>query len=478
MFDTESIRAFQDASDWSMLNKMALKASSHTSKHAAFSFTPVPIEEQRYKYLVGAVPILGKLIHGVSENREFLRNAIGPVSDGDPFFKALLKMHDQIYAESKAVPPRLPLLIMRSDFMDDVQSGPQLIEFNGIAAGMGPFGQKIHELHQYLKLSWPQVFDRWSSSTSDAFIDNPAIERIALGIAKASEQIRIESGNEGPATFLMIVQEDEDNIFDQHLLEEQLQHLGLKTIKRTFRQLHGNLSTGKNNRLILDGFGPVDTVYLRAGYQYSDYIANDFDETKCCAALMSTRIFIEQHRVAVNATVNQQLATSKRIQMLLSSMDVKALTQFGLTTEEARVVKQLMGEVRSVNKYSYDAIKNDSLTEWVLKNQGEGGGHCVFDQDILPALQNLEEQQYPAWSLMRRIHPQPRKKSALVIRDAKPSIVEDLISELGMFTVHIDGKPAVEEQGFAGYLIRSKSAAATEGGVHSGLGVLDSLIFK
>lgn len=61
--------------------------------------------------------------------------------------------------------------------------------------------------------------------------------------------------------------------------------------------------------------------------------------------------------------------------------------------------------------------------------------------------------------------------------------VDALISEIGMFTVHIDGKPAItdlngEQQAYAGYLIRSKSARTSEGGVHSGMGVLDSLVFS
>ncbi|HFV8588585.1 TPA: hypothetical protein ACIYFY_005167 [Escherichia coli] len=34
------------------------------------------------------------------------------------------------------------------------------------------------------------------------------------------------------------------------------------------------------------------------------------------------------------------------------------------------------------------------------------------------------------------------------------------------------------QQCLAGYLIRSKSAESTEGGVHSGQGVLDSLVYS
>ncbi|MCH7373588.1 glutathione synthetase [Aeromonas sp. MR16] len=40
------------------------------------------------------------------------------------------------------------------------------------------------------------------------------------------------------------------------------------------------------------------------------------------------------------------------------------------------------------------------------------------------------------------------------------------------------GNPDSIEHCYAGYLIRSKSAGSTEGGVHSGQGVLDSLVFS
>ncbi|NVO99574.1 glutathione synthase, partial [Photobacterium damselae subsp. damselae] len=54
-------------------------------------------------------------------------------------------------------------------------------------------------------------------------------------------------------------------------------------------------------------------------------------------------------------------------------------------------------------------------------------------------------------------------------------IIDDLISEIGIFTVHLAGKPITQNKGYAGYLIRSKSTRTTEGGIHSGQGVLDSL---
>ncbi|MGL5039810.1 MAG: hypothetical protein ACRC9V_00660 [Aeromonas sp.] len=42
----------------------------------------------------------------------------------------------------------------------------------------------------------------------------------------------------------------------------------------------------------------------------------------------------------------------------------------------------------------------------------------------------------------------------------------------------MDGNLACTQPRVAGYLLRSKSAKSTEGGVHSGQGVLDSLVFS
>lgn len=475
--DTTTLKATKDAIEWALTQGMALKNTDYSATHTAFSFTPTPITRAHYTNLKLSVNLLGKLVHFASEDHEFIQQAISPITSGDPFFEALLSMHQQLH-QSSSTAPRLPLLIMRSDFMDDRAAGPKLIEFNGIAAGMGPFGQRIHQLHHYLRQQWTDIYGQWSSHQHGELVDNPAIERLSQGIAKATFKIKQEFGDNGPATFLMVVQEHEDNVFDQHLLEVALQHKGIKTLRRTFRELFGNLSTGPNQRLVLSGVGGIDTVYLRAGYQYRDYCGKDLSEQACCAALIQTRILIEQHRVAVNATVSQQLATSKRVQMLLSSWDAQALTRFSLTLSEAKIVKETLGEMRPVSEKSAAWFKQRPVDEWVLKNQGEGGGHCIFAQDIYPKLMQLIPDEYQAWSLMRRLHPIPRTTPALLVRKGELQRVDDLISEIGMFTVHIDGHPGVDEQGYAGYLIRSKSARTTEGGVHSGLGVLDSLMFS
>lgn len=472
--DKFTVKAVNDAVEWAMTHAMMLKDSPFSASHAAFVTTPTQISAQRYQTLIDTAPLLGKMVDAVSEDALFIQQAIKPLISGDTFFSALLTMHQKIHFSESPV-RRVPMLIMRSDFMDDAVLGPKLIEFNAIAAGMGPFGQRAHELHHYLQNQWPTTFTPWQGEGAATLIENKAIEQLGEGIAKATFQIKQEFNDSTPATFLMVVQANEDNVFDQHLLELELQRRGIRTIRRTFSELYGNLSTGDNHRLLLEGIGSIDTVYLRAGYQFSDYCSDNIVEEVCCEALMNTRMFMEQHRIAMNATVGQQLASSKRVQMLLSSMPVSELSSFGLTITEAEQVKSVLGEMLPVTDQSVSWFATQSEQDWVLKNQGEGGGHCIFGQDIAPKLSVLRTEDFHAWSLMRRLQPQPRTTPALAVRKGQTEIIDDLISEIGIFTVHLAGKPITQNKGYAGYLIRSKSTRTTEGGIHSGQGVLDSL---
>ncbi len=137
--------------------------------------------------------------------------------------------------------------------------------------------------------------------------------------------------------------------------------------------------------------------------------------------------------------------------------------------------------MRRVDDSSIDALQRENdYANWVLKNQGEGGGHCFFDHDISHRLNTLEESEYGAWILMQRLRPIPRSKPTLIIRDGQAQNVDGLVSEIGIFTAHLDGLPLETNQhrgGLIGYLVRSKPPGVTEGGIHSGHGALDSLCY-
>ncbi|MCL6270648.1 glutathione synthetase [Sansalvadorimonas sp. 2012CJ34-2] len=472
-------QVIDEACEWAMMHGMAMKTSTGTARHCAFSLTPVAIKRDVFNGLKAATPLIARLIHNVSEDHAFVQQIMKDVSQADPFFGRLLKLHRQIHGGSsqRIEAPRQPLLMMRTDYMDGRVQGPKVVEFNGIAAGMGPFGQRIHELHTYLQNQWGEAFQHWADSDDGELALNNCMNELASGVAQTAKRIRSEAGDCGQPVFLMVVQDSEDNVYDQHLLEMELQKLGVRTVRRTFRQLHDQLYTGGNNRLMLKDIGSLDVVYLRAGYQLCDYQSTDLLEDECCEALSQTRVFIEKHAVAVNATVSQQLATSKTMQMVLTMMPPEELTRWGLSLYEAETIQEYLADMLPVTSDTakWFAEKGDP-DQWVLKNQGEGGGHCVFGEDILPAIKAMPESAFKAWALMRRLYPHERQRPALAVRDGYTKEVNDLISEVGLFTIHFNGEPLTDQNGYAGYLIRSKPSTATEGGVHSGQGMLDSLL--
>ncbi|MCC4781677.1 glutathione synthase, partial [Vibrio lentus] len=322
-----------------------------------------------------------------------------------------------------------------------------------------------------------ETYQNWLEDKSATPAENQGLTQLAYGIATSARKVRADFNDSDKPTFLMVVQKNEDNVYDQHLLEIELQKQGVRTVRRTFEQLSCQLSSGDNQRLLLQDVGAVDVVYLRAGYQYSDYWAPELNESVCCHTLSQTRVFMEQHHVAMNATISQQLATSKTMQMLLTMMPASEYARWGLTLEEAELVKSVLADMKPITSESIEwfNIQADKQ-KWVLKNQGEGGGHCVFGDDISEQLSQLKPEEYDAWALMQRLYPHERDVPTIAVRDTQQTLVTDLVSEVGLFTAYYQGKPVTELDGYAGYLIRSKPASENEGGIHSGKGILDSLV--
>ncbi|MGF1724844.1 glutathione synthase [Photobacterium nomapromontoriensis] len=465
-----------ELSEWAMMHGVAIKNSDGTARHCPFSLAPIAIKREVYNRLITITPLIARLVSNIAEDHTFISDALSKMAKAEPFFNRLFDLHQQIHFGVDTTAKREPLLIMRTDYMDDRILGPKVIEFNGIAAGMGPFGQRAHEFHRYVQQQWPAEYGMWAENPNAELADNQGLEELAQGIATTARHMRQAAGEDGKPLFVMVVQENEDNIYDQHLLEVALQQRGIKTVRRTFVQLASQLSTGKNDRLALEGLGNVDVIYLRAGYQYQDYCHESIIESECCYTLSQTRAFIERHHVAVNATVSQQLATSKTMQMLITNMPATELVKWGLTLDEAEQVKLVLAPMLPITVDTQDWLKNDTDNEeWVLKNQGEGGGHCVFGRDIATTLASLTPDEYDAWALMQRLHPHTREKFALGVRETKAEQIDDLISEIGLFTIHFRGQPVTSQLGYAGYLVRSKPATENEGGIHSGRGILDSL---
>jgi glutathione synthase len=478
MADIISRAVIADAIAQALQSSLCFLAGPGQCRHVPFTFSPAPITAAAWAQMVAVAPLLGRLTQQLANDYELIQAAHAPLAAGDPFFAELLSMHQELQNSAHGL-PRLPLLLQRSDFMLDARLGPRLVECNSIAAGMAPFGDKMHQLHAYLVQRWPREYALLHSADLGELLPNPATANMARAIELAARHPALSSGGDEQPGFLMVVQEDEDNLFDQRLLEQELETLGIRTFRRTFRQLHHQLTTGPGQSLQLEGCGRIHVAYLRAGYQHKDYLATDLDSRRCCDALRATRLFIERHLVAVNATVAQQLATSKRMQLLLANDDGSLLRSLGFDAREGALLRNALVTMRSIDEQTATQLRQEgSAAAWVLKNQGEGGGHCLFDRDILARLDTLEPNQFAAWTLMQRLLPVGRDRPTVLVRDGSAQTVQELVSETGLFTAHLGLQPLAgndSSAGLLGYLVRSKPPDVLEGGVHSGFGAVDSL---
>jgi len=130
----------------------------------------------------------------------------------------------------------------------------------------------------------------------------------------------------------------------------------------------------------------------------------------------------------------------------LANIAAEQLAELGFTVQEVAALQGV--EMRTIDDTTLDWMRSEaSAADWVLKNQGEGGGHCLFDVDIQPPIARLAADEYPAWGLMRRLRPVGRSTPTLMVREGVGRRVDALVSELGMFSAHLDDEPLISGEG-------------------------------
>eukprot|EP00487_Bulimina_marginata_P012857 TRINITY_DN9429_c0_g1_i1.p1 TRINITY_DN9429_c0_g1~~TRINITY_DN9429_c0_g1_i1.p1 ORF type:complete len:102 (+),score=13.85 TRINITY_DN9429_c0_g1_i1:96-401(+) len=92
---------------------------------------------------------------------------------------------------------------------------------------MAPFGQRATEFHSFMQNQWPNVYNNWLEDSSATPAENQGLTQLAYGIANAARQVKADFNEQDKPVFLMVVQKNEDNVYDQHLLKLRLTKRGL-----------------------------------------------------------------------------------------------------------------------------------------------------------------------------------------------------------------------------------------------------------
>ncbi|XP_072305598.1 glutathione synthetase [Eucyclogobius newberryi] len=447
----------KDAKDAALLNGvlMRTKEASNSAElvtYAPFTLFPTPVPKAVFQQALDVQTHYNSLVDRISQNTDFLKEALASTIEVDEFTSRLFKIHKQTLKEG--ISQSVVLGLNRSDYMLDGSSSLKQIEINTISASFGGLAAGLVGVHKHIL----KVAGRLEDSM--AILDNNPAAGLARAISKAKELYGAER-----AVVLILVSDDEQNIYDQRCVELELMKLNVFTIRRTFEDVCARGSLDKEKRLIIDGL-EVALVYFRNGYAPQQYKSQqDWD----------TRLMLERSRAIKCPDIATHLTGTKKVQQVLARPGV--LERF--FPNEPRVVEQIRATFAGL--YTLDmGPEGDTIVamalkdpeKYVLKPQREGGGNNIYGSEICKVLQEAKGSERMAYILMDKINSTPSHN--YLLRQDSPLTVSNCLSELGIFGAYVRQGTEMVMNEQVGHLLRTKSSAHADGGVAAGVAVLDN----
>ncbi|KAG7610564.1 Glutathione synthase [Arabidopsis suecica] len=469
IFDLEKLddefvqKLVYDALVWSSLHGLVVGDKSYQKSgnvpgvglmHAPIALLPTAFPEAYWKQACNVTPLFNELIDRVSLDGKFLQDSLSRTKKVDVFTSRLLDIHSKMLERNKKEDIRLGL--HRFDYMLDEETNSLLqIEMNTISCSFPGLSRLVSQLHQSLLRSYGDQI----GIDSERVPINTSTIQFADALAKAW----LEYSNPR-AVVMVIVQPEERNMYDQHLLSSILREKhNIVVIRKTLAEVEKEGSVQEDETLIVGGQA-VAVVYFRSGYTPNDHPSE---------SEWNARLLIEESSAVKCPSIAYHLTGSKKIQQELAKPGV--LERFLDNKEDIAKLRKCFAGLWSLDDSEIvkQAIEKPGL--FVMKPQREGGGNNIYGDDVrenLLRLQKEGEEGNAAYILMQRIF--PKVSNMFLVREGVYH-KHQAISELGVYGAYLRSKDKVIVNEQSGYLMRTKIASSDEGGVAAGFGVLDSI---
>ncbi|KAM6928719.1 glutathione synthetase [Lycodopsis pacificus] len=439
---------------------MRIQESSNSSElvtYAAFTLFPTPVPKAVFLQALAVQTHYNTLVDKISQDPDFLQEALASTIEVDDFTARLFRIHQQILKEGKA--QSIVLGLNRSDYMldqgEDGSSSLKQIEINTIAASFGGLASRMPGVHRHvLKVAG-------KLEESQRIQDNNPASGLAGAVAKAWELYGSER-----AAVMFLVEESQRNIFDHRCMERELWKRNIPTIRKRFDHVSKTGSLDPDKKLFVDGH-EVAVVYFRNGYMPQNYISEQ---------AWDARLLMERSLAVKCPDISTHLAGTKKVQQVLARPGV--LERF--FPDQPRVVEQIRATFAGL--YTLDMGPEGDKTvamalaapdRFVLKPQREGGGNNIYGSELCRVLQATKgTTDRAAYILMDKVRPAPGQ-NYLLRRDA-PLKISNCLSELGVFGAYVRRGEDTLMNECAGHLLRTKSSEHSDGGVAAGVAVLDN----
>ncbi|KAF2212483.1 hypothetical protein CERZMDRAFT_41576 [Cercospora zeae-maydis SCOH1-5] len=455
-----------------------------TTKPLAVSILPTPFPKHLFQQAQTLQPLFNELYLRVAHDHEWLRDVFVPLIEHDPLVASLWKIYEQVrnaHSQQDVV-----CGIFRSDYMIDAHDSTiKQVEMNVFSASGFSHAHNVANMHQHVH------------RTCRGSADLPKNDNVS-GIADMLKSIshtastRSAQNSHVNTCILMIVQPVNFNIADERPIEHALWSRDIPCYRCEWQEIAARtqiLSDDGSNTLL---FHPtpskqpleVSVVYYRAGYEAREYVRNPSG--------MESRLRLELSRAIKCPDIATHLTTCKTVQQALTREGaVERFLSHPSSAPSANEINQLKNtfmEMISLQPPSAAAdyartrdILNDpaKVAQYILKANGDGGGHNVYGAAIPANLKSWKEEEWKKFVLMKRIE-SPKEIKGVLLFGSDREFRGEVVSELGVAGTCIWRRPTENEgevdilwNRAAGWTLKTKPKDVEGMMVVKGVGAMD-----
>ncbi|KAJ7323070.1 hypothetical protein OS493_032640 [Desmophyllum pertusum] len=353
----------REGKDYCIAHGLVHKDSKGESELIPFTLFPSPFPWKLFTATREVQMDFNLLVHKVSQDYEFIKNALLSTVTADPFTSRLFDIYEKVWEQGNAQP--ISLGFFRSDYLIEATGGlhekcssgisnnntvdkdvdpPYIkqVELNTISLGGISFSQHVTNMHSYNscslvsnpgKLKKDRYLLHLMGRPESKVPSNPALDEAADGLIKAWELYGSTS-----AVVMLVVQPNEFNVYCQRMVEYRVKERnnGIRVIRRSLTDVFNDGKTDNDKALFVNGL-EVAVAYFRAGYTPRDYpTENEW----------SARLTLELSRCIKCPTVAHQLMGTKKMQQVFANPGVLERYRYVCLQPKARSINLPKKELR------------------------------------------------------------------------------------------------------------------------------------
>ncbi|EFO64308.1 Glutathione synthetase, putative [Giardia lamblia P15] len=343
-------------------------------------------------------------------------------------------------------------ILQRTDFYV-VNQSPRLIEINTISVGLLGMSARLADIQAscgHLGVMQSNLASLYSS------LAHIAVERDTMS-----------------SVWLMVVSEEEPLFTDQLAISQgynsycKAHGVPSTMIRSTCKELAEAVHVQGEKLVYSHGSTHlrIAGAYWRTGYECEH----------CTSSYEQLRILLETHSLVSIPTAEAQLVGMKAVQNMLPTLAVTSRYTYlsGITS----VLSKILDSPQAISAWLTSSSDTNAM---VLKSVAEGGGNCVFGDDIpivWDALLRTGSEAASTHFLMERLVPDSQDAVQFIYSNRIVNVAR-VDAEVGVYSFcrpSETGAGSVQLVHYLGFLVRMKEAGAGEGGILHGQGVLACL---